>query len=122
MKLSTKTILIAIIAFIIQQYFTFWSVALVAFLINILIRTGGFTSFLSGFLGVGLLWFLYSMYIDQNTLGIITDRIATLFQLPRVSLLLITGLLGGLVGGLAGLTGFSFYKIFERKKLTGYYH
>jgi hypothetical protein len=47
--------------------------------------------------------------------GILTERVALLFNLPSpVLLIAITALIGGLVGGIAALSGFFFRQLFSK--------
>jgi len=98
----------------------FWGLAIVTFVINVAIRTKPIPSILSGFLGAGLLWLGYAFYLDYTTQSIMTDKIADIFKTSGDNLLLIIGLLGAIIGGLSGYVGYSFYKLFEKKKRKYY--
>ena len=92
-----------------------WSIAIASFIVGSTTKRSGFTSFLSGFLGIGLLWWGYAAYVDVSTQALLTQKIASLFTLPSgLLLILITGLVGALVGGFASLTGTQFRKIFTK--------
>lgn len=70
-------------------------------------------AFIAGVLGVGLLWFGMSLYIDITYDSKLPERVAALFQFSSpVLLAAITGLIGGIVGGMAGLSGIFFKKLF----------
>lgn len=106
MKFITKIILIAGLSYIAEQFFPWWSIMVCAFLINFILPTRGFSDFLSGFLGVGLLWILLAWAIDANTDSILTDKIAVLFEFQNSgTIVALTGLVGGISGGFAALTG-----------------
>jgi hypothetical protein len=107
MKFFLATILTALICFIAGLYLPWWSIAIVAFLIALLIPQRLFNHFLSGFLGVFLLWFILAMWIDVKNESILSHRIAQLFHLGTASILLIiiTAFVGGLVGGFAAMSG-----------------
>ena len=123
MKFLVKFILIIILTYLAQQTMPWWSVVAVAFLVSTLIYTNGFNSFLSGFLGVGLLWLAYAWMIDSQTNSILTEKVAQLFQLDSPLLLIgLSGLIGGIAGGFGGLTGSHFRKMLTRsRKQRGYY-
>lgn len=106
MKFIAKLVLIAALSYLAEQFFSWWIVAVCAFGVNLFLPTKGFNAFLSGFLGVGLLWLLFAGMIDQRTSGILTEKIAGVMQLNNDFLLVaLAGLVGGLVGGMAALTG-----------------
>jgi hypothetical protein len=105
-KVLIKLILIASLAYLLQNIFAWWVVVIAALLINFIIYSKGPSSFLSGFMGVGLLWLITAMITDFSTGSILADRVAAIFSLPNSELLiLVTSIIGGLAGGLGGLTG-----------------
>jgi len=117
MTTTIKTILIAIICFFVQQYFPWWSAVAVAFGVNVLISGSNGKAFLSGFLGVGLLWLIMAIWIDFNTNSILTERMAQVLQINNKYLLILgTTVIGGLSGGMGALSGSTFRKLFEKKK------
>lgn len=124
MRFLAKTILIAGLCYISQQFFPWWSIVICSFLIGVLLPTKELTSFLSGFLGVGLLWLLFSWSIDVSTDSILTEKIAQLFSLNQAGLLIAaTGALGGIVGGFAALTGSLLRNLNRNEPIKpGYYH
>jgi hypothetical protein len=70
----------------------------------------GFTiGFLSGF----IVWLGLNWYFDMTFNGIILNKIGLLVYLPKIVVLLISGIIGGLLTGLALLSGKS---VFVRKK------
>ena len=106
MKLVAQTLAVALLAGILQYYFPWWTMAIAAFVVGFLFASSGWKSFVAGLLGVGLLWFVVALYLDQQTQSILSEKVARLFPTKNVPLLmLLTSLLGGLVGGFASLTG-----------------
>lgn len=123
MKFIAKIIVIAGLSYIAELFFPWWSVVVCAFLVNFLLPTKGFNAFLSGFLGVGLLWLMFAWAIDADTNSILSAKVAMLFQLSSSSLMVaVTGLVGGITGGFAALTG-SLLRNINRKEPAkpGYY-
>jgi len=105
-RVLIKLVLTASLAFLLQNVFSWWVVVLAALLINFIIYSRGPSSFLSGFLGIGLLWFFAALITDFSTNSLLTDRVAAIFSLPNSQMLiLVTALIGGLAGGFGGLTG-----------------
>lgn len=123
MKFLLKVLLIAIVTYLAAIFLPWWSAVIVAFFINIIIRSGGLNSFLSGFLGVGLCWMIAAWLIfSGNESGLIV-RLAPLFNANEgVVLVVYTSLLGAIEGGLGGLCGSYFIKIFRSGPTSkGYY-
>ena len=107
-KVLIKIVFIASLAYLFQiTPAPWWSVVVASLLMNFIISTKGLSSFISGFFGIGLLWFLLSTIIDVQTDSILTERVAAIFSLPNSWLLvLITSVIGGMAGGFGGLTGY----------------
>jgi hypothetical protein len=106
MKFVAQTIVVALVGGLLQYFFPWWTMAIGAFAVGFLFANSGWRSFFAGLLGVGLLWFAMSFYIDSQTQSILTEKVAKLFPTKTVPLLfLLTSFIGGLVGGFASLTG-----------------
>lgn len=121
MKFIIQVILTAAIAYFAEMNFPWWSAVIAAFIIGVIIPTTGWKSFWGGFWGIGLLWVGVSLYIESESLPILTERVGSLFQLPHVFFLfLITFLVGGAAGGFGALTGNSLRGIFDNRN-KGYY-
>jgi hypothetical protein len=94
---------------LLQFMFPWWSLMFPTIAVSYLTGRGAGSSFIAGFLAIGLLWLSLSLYIDWSTGSMLSQKIAQLF--PGKSLIvvrLLTVLVGGLTGGLASLTGYSF--------------
>ena len=107
MKLPVATILTALLAFVAGLFFPWWSVAIAALLVAVLVHQKAGKAFLSGFLGLFLLWAGLAWWIDMKNNGLLSKKIASVLPLGGNSILLIlvTGLVGGLVAGFAAMTG-----------------
>ncbi len=107
MKLIVAIILTALLAFVGGLYLPWWSVAIAAFLAALLIPLRSGKAFLSGFLGVFILWALLAWRIDMNNEGILSKKVAEIFHLGGSSflLILVTAFIGALVGGIAAMSG-----------------
>ena len=107
MKFIVSTFLTAILSFIGGLYMQWWSLALAAFLVAILIHQRSGKAFLSGFLGVFILWAGLAWWIDIKNEGVLSKRIAELFSLGGSStlIILVSALIGALVAGLAAVSG-----------------
>lgn len=106
LKILIKIGFTAMLAFLFQTMMPWWSVGVAAFLISLIISTNRRRSFMSGFLGVGLLWLFQSWLIHLGTDGILSDKVAVIFSLTAGwQLVFVTAMVGGLAGGFCALTG-----------------
>lgn len=107
MKFIVATLLSALLSFVLGLYFPWWSIAIAAFLVAALLPQKPWKAFLSGFLGLFILWGGLAWWIDSRNEGILSKRIAELLQLGNNTFLLIiiTGLVGALVAGFAASSG-----------------
>lgn len=124
MRFLLQVSLIAIGGLLAEIVFPWWSVAVVAFIVTSLLPDSGFKSFLSGFLGVGLLWFFGALYFSLKTDYILTEKVANLMQLGRSGVLIVvTSLVGALVGGMGALSGSQLYQLLKiRRTSRSRYH
>ena len=122
MKILFKIILTVALAYLLQYFFPWWTAVLAAFIIALLIKSSLINDFLSGFLGVGLLWGVMAWVIDMQTNSMLTSKIAMLFSLDNPTyLILITGLVGGIAGGLGALSGNQIQGFFTKEKIVKKY-
>ena len=112
MKFITSAILIILFSFLACLYFPWWSIAIAAFVISILIRQGHLASFICGFVSLFLLWGFLSFWISMQNGNILAHRVSLLiFKTDSPFLLIfITALIGAMVAGFAALTGSYFKK------------
>lgn len=107
MKFVTATLLTAFLSFISGLFLPWWGIAIIALLVGLLVKQVAGLSFLSGFLGVFLLWAALAWWIDIKNNSVLSERIANVLPLGGNSFLLIivTGIVGGLVAGFAAMSG-----------------
>ncbi|MFT4663981.1 MAG: hypothetical protein ACI8YQ_000759 [Polaribacter sp.] len=108
MKFILTLLSIAGLSALAQFYFPWWVMTIVCFLIGGVAGMKGFGSFLTGFLAIAILWGGYAFYLDMESAGILSARMAEIPEGLGVDgkmLILVTALIGGLVGGMATLTG-----------------
>ena len=122
MKFIIRLLIISLSCFLTAQFLPWWSIIYCAAFAAFIIPGSNFNAFLSGFLGVGLLWLIAAWKIDVETDSIISSKIVQLFPVEEVSMIIIlTGVLGAIVGGFSAVTGNSFKQIFFKKKKESLY-
>jgi hypothetical protein len=107
MKFLTSILLTALLAYAFGLYLPWWSIAIAAFAIAILIRQKPLWAFLSGFIALLLLWGLMSLIMSSNNNHILAGRMAMVIlkSASPLMLILLTAMIGALIGGLAALSG-----------------
>lgn len=106
MKIAIKIGLIALLSFLAEQVFPWWSVVVCAAVVSALIPTKGSHAFLSGFAAVGLLWLICALIFSYQTDFLLTERVARLFGVNSSAIIIvITSLIGAIAGGMGALCG-----------------
>src|SRR5688500_4439744 len=107
MKFLVSFLLTAILSFISGLFLPWWGIAIVALLVALIVHQRPGMAFLSGLLGVMVVWSGLAWIIDMKNNGVLSSKIASVIPLGGNSLLLIlvTGLVGGLVAGFAAMSG-----------------
>ncbi len=128
MKFLLKVILIAAITFGLQFIAPWWCIAIAPFLINIIIKTKGFSAFFSGFFGIFCLWLLQAFLTNAMSEGLLIQGMSEILptQGNVMILMAFTATIGGLVGALSAYAGNALRNILfatqSNKKKKGYYN
>lgn len=106
MKFFIAIFSIAVLSFVTGLYAPWWSIAVVAFIVSLSIPQRPGFSFLSGFMGIFLLWLIIALLINAANGSILANRIGGMLGIGENPVLLafITALTGGLVAGFSALT------------------
>lgn len=117
MKFLTATILTALLAFISGLFLPWWGIAIAALLVAVIVHQKAGMAFLSGLLGVFLLWTGLAWWIDMKNNSVLSHKVASVLPLGGNTLILIalTGLVGGLVAGFAAMSG-SYLRSSEKQR------
>ena len=108
MRFILQIVTIIILAFLLELFLPWWSIALAALIAGFAVRSNA--NFLAGFLAIASLWFAKAWLIDSSAATPLAEKVAHIFTLPNKTLLFVVmALVGGLVGGFGALTG-SFLK------------
>lgn len=114
MKFVIQVITIAIVAYLLELFLPWWTLAIAAFIGGWVFNTRA--NFAAGFLAIALLWTVTALLIDSSAAAPLTDRVATIFSISKPLLFVITALIGGLVGGFAAMAGSTLNKKRARAK------
>ena len=108
-KFLMSTILSALLAYAICIYgnIPWWSFVISNFIIAIAIDQKPLKAFISGALGVGLLWLTLALMIDQQNGHLLSTKVANILPLKgsTSALIAITAFVGFILGGLSSLSG-----------------
>ena len=108
MKFIVSIILTALLAYVIGLFtiLPWWCFAISSFVIAITIHQSSFKSFLSGFIGLFLLWISLAFLKDIINSHILATKVAQILPLggSYIAVMFLTGFVGGLISGLAALT------------------
>ena len=117
MKFATSIILSALLAFACGLYLPWWSIALATFTVSAALDQKPVASFLSGFIGVFVLWLMLTININSSNEAVLAPKISSImgFGNSSFTLILITAVLGAIVSGLGALTGSLFIRMMRRK-------
>ncbi|WP_207513074.1 hypothetical protein [Longitalea luteola] len=123
MKFSVSIILTIVASFAAGFYLPWWSIALVAFGVAVMMDLKPVMAWLAGFVSILLLWGLLIWWIDAQNDSILSARMATLFPLGGSSalLILIAALVGAIIGGLAALSGSFLRRYLNERKYRSEY-
>lgn len=109
MRFTLATLLTVTLSFIAGLYLPWWSIALVAFGVALLIKQKIAWAYLSAFTAIFFLWGGLATFVHIRNKGVLAQKIAQLFSLNgnAVYLVLITATVGALVAGFAAMSGSS---------------
>src|SRR5215217_6983180 len=107
MKFIVSLLLIALLSFAACLYFPWWSIAVAAFIVSVIIQQTPGMSFATGFFALFLLWGSLAFWISNNNGNLFAHRISPLIIKTDSAWLLIlaTAIIGALVAGFAAMTG-----------------
>jgi hypothetical protein len=109
MRFLLATLLTATLSFIAGLYMPWWSIAIVAFLVALLIKQKIGFAYLAAFTGIYFLWGGLALLIDIKNKSLLSHKIAQIFPLNGSSfyMIMVTAFVGALVAGFAAMSGSS---------------
>jgi hypothetical protein len=116
MRFLLAMLLTASLSFIAGIYLPWWSIALVAFGVALLVKQRIGMAYLSAFAAIFFLWGGLSFLLHFRNQGMLSEKIARLFPLQgqTILLILLTAFLGALVAGFAAMSGSSLRPVEKR--------
>jgi len=107
MKFLVSVVLTIILSVAACLYLPWWSIAIAAFLVAVIVSQRPWASFLSGFTALFLLWGGLSYYLSSVNEHLLAHKISLLILKMDnpVLLVFVTAIIGALVGGFAALSG-----------------
>lgn len=106
MKTIIAFLLTGILSYIAGINYPWWSLAVVAFVIALIIRQKPVIAFFTAFISLFILWFSLAFFKDMANDHILGNRMSELFLQEKTPVLMavITGLVGAIVAGFAALS------------------
>jgi hypothetical protein len=107
MKFIVSVLLTALLAYAFSLYLPWWCIALAAFITAIAIHQKPGKAFLSGAIGLFLLWGIQSAMLNAQNSGLLASKISHMFTQNNNAylIIIIAAVVAFLVGGLAALSG-----------------
>jgi cbb3-type cytochrome oxidase subunit 1 len=107
MKFTISLILTALLSFAVCLFSTWWSIAVVAFLVAVLIPQKPAKAFFAAFFALFLLWGTLCFFISNNNHHLLAHKVSLIiFNMDSPYLLMLaTAIIGALIAGFAALSG-----------------
>jgi len=122
MKLIIRIIAIGAITYFLSPFTAWWTCMIAGFVVSFISPSSGLNAFISGFLGVGLVWMGQAWTLDVSNQSAFSSKIAEIMNLrDSVLLILAAGAIGGITGGFSSLTGKTFRTLFVKSKKGSFY-
>ncbi|MEO9967085.1 MAG: hypothetical protein ABJF11_14900 [Reichenbachiella sp.] len=118
-----RLLLIAVFTYLLALISPWWSTIFCAALVAFFLPGNNFNAFLSGFMGVGLVWMVMAWKVDIETASIMSAKMVELFPVDDSNMLIIVAaIVGGFAGALGAFSGNSFRQLFIKKKEKTFYN
>ena len=122
MKFFLRLILIGILTYFLSFIAPWWIITIIAFIGGILLPGNSLTVFVSGFLGVGIVWMGYAWKLDTANESRFSSMIGEILTIGDPLLLIVAvGVVGGLCGGFSAISGSLLRQDDTKKKRIEYY-
>jgi hypothetical protein len=103
MKFAIQFVVIFILAYLLELFLPWYTIAIAALIGGLL---NSRFNFFAGFLAIALLWTLKAALIESESSSDLANRVALIFPVKQKALLyVVMALIGGLVAGFAAMAG-----------------
>jgi hypothetical protein len=103
MKFIIQLVVIFTLAYILELFLPWYSIAIAAFIGGLI---NSRFNFFAGFLAIALLWTIKAGLVESASSSDLANRVALIFPVKTKALLyIVMAVLGGLVGGFAAIGG-----------------
>lgn len=104
------------LSFIATLFLPWWTIVIICALVALILKFKIKSAFLTGFLGIFLLWLVQSFLLNSQNDGLLAAKVGQVLQgLQPILLMIITGLIGGIFGGLGAQIGAEINKYLQNK-------
>jgi hypothetical protein len=108
-------------SYLCQIFMPWWSMVICAGIISFFFNHSYGLSFWCGFVAIVILWMTYATLIDIENDSILSVKMAPIFRVSNVTILIIlTWMLGGIIVGIGDLCGRIFRELFVSIKRSPY--
>jgi hypothetical protein len=117
-------LIIGALSYLAGWWYPWWSIAIVAFVISLIVPQKPLAAFLTAFIAIFVFWFSLAFFQDLANDHILSSRISELFLHvdSPLGIAAVSGLIGGLVAGMAALSAsFLRYRKKAPKRVGSYY-
>lgn len=108
MRFVLQLLFTAAFATLLNMFLPWWSIALAGAIGGYLLNSKA--GFFAGFIGIGIVWYVASVWIDIQAATELGNQVTSLFPADKTTLTILASSLAGLVGGFASMTGSSLRK------------
>ena len=119
MRVLINYLIILVATALLQFILPWWIIAVVPFVVCLWRSEHAGAAFVVSLAAVSTVWLAYATFIQNNTQGSMSNRIAELFSLPSgTALMFSVTLLSGLVAGFSGLAGYYVRQLFVKENIV----
>lgn len=118
-----KVLLISILSAVSTMFLPWYIPFVICFITGFILSNRPGNNFIAGFIGVGLFWLIYALFLDIKNQHVLSTKVAQLFSdslqtsITGAVLIMITTFLGALLGGLSTMAGAMIVDDGSRKRL-----
>jgi hypothetical protein len=103
MKFLIQFVIIFLLAYLLELFLPWYSIAIAAFIGGLI---NSRFNFFAGFLAIALLWTVKAGLVEAASSSDLAERVALIFPVKQKAMLyIVMSVLGGLIGGFAAMAG-----------------